>query len=60
MVCREPIFQYTYHELGLVAKQYYYMLYPHEKEKKLRRDEGQGQGQGHGQEGPAYVYAHTR
>ena len=50
-------FPVSYHELGLVAKQYYYMLYPHEKEKKLRRDEGQGHG--HGQEGPAYVYAHT-
>jgi hypothetical protein len=45
-------FPVSYHELGVVAKQYYYMLYPHEKEKKSRRDEGfgqEGQGQGQGQ-----------
>jgi hypothetical protein len=38
-------FPVSYHELGVVAKQYYYMLYPHEKERKS--GEGQGQGQGH-------------
>ena len=36
-------FPVSYHELGVVAKQYYYMLYPHEKERKS--GEGQGQGQ---------------
>jgi hypothetical protein len=30
-------FPVSYHELGLVAKQYYYMLYPSELEKKSRR-----------------------
>jgi len=34
-------FPVSYHELGVVAKQYYYMLYPHEKERKS----GEGQGQ---------------
>jgi hypothetical protein len=33
-------FPVSYHELSLVAKQYYYMLYPQEKEKNSRRDEG--------------------
>ena len=33
-------FPVSYHELSLVAKQYYHMLYPQEKEKKSRRDEG--------------------
>ena len=47
-------FPVSYHELGLVAKQYYYMLYPHEKERKSR----QGQ---QGQEGVASMsmHAHT-
>ena len=42
-------FPVSYHELGLVAKQYYYMLYPHEKEKKS--------GQEH--EGSVRLHAHT-
>jgi hypothetical protein len=46
-------FPVSYHELGLVAKQYYYMLYPNEMEKKSRRVEGEeGEGQGQGQKGP--------
>jgi hypothetical protein len=46
-------FPVSYHELGVAAKQYYYMLYPHEKEKKS----GQGQGQEH--EGSMRLHAHT-
>ena len=35
-------FPVSYHELGLVAKQYYYMLYPNELEKKSRRKDDEG------------------
>ena len=49
-------FPVSYHELGLAAKQYYYMLYPNELlEKKSRRKDdeaGQGEEQGQGRKGP--------
>ena len=35
-------FPVSYHELGLVAKQYYYMLYPNEMDKKSRRKDDEG------------------
>ena len=35
-------FPVSYHELGLVAKQYYYMLYPNELEKKSQRKDDDG------------------
>lgn len=35
-------FPVSYHELGLVAKQYYYMLYPNELEKKSHRKDDEG------------------
>jgi hypothetical protein len=45
-------FPVSYHELGLVAKQYYYMLYPNELEKKSRRKDEDDKGQGKAQIGP--------
>ena len=47
-------FPVSYHELGLVAKQYYYMLYPHEKE---RGGAGVGTGPSRGQEGRLSTHA---
>ena len=48
-------FPVSYHELGLVAKQYYYMLYPNELEKRSRRKDGEDQDQEREQERPTHA-----
>jgi hypothetical protein len=52
-------FPVSYHELGLVAKQYYYMLYPHEKERggASASASASASGVGRGQEGRLSTHA---